>query len=70
VRSVPVFGEKWAGEIGLSDLETREYALTACKFAPRCPYRREICAQRKPPRVERAGGREALCFKPADYREE
>ncbi len=70
LRSVPVFGERWTGEIGLSDLETREYALAACKFAPRCPYRREICARRKPPRIERAGGREALCFKPADYREE
>ena len=70
LRSVPVFGEKWTGEIGLSDLETREYALAACKFAPRCPYRREVCVRRKPPRVERAGGREALCFKPTDYKEE
>jgi peptide/nickel transport system ATP-binding protein len=70
LKSVPVFGEKWTGEIGLSDLETREYGLAACKFAPRCPFRRDVCVRRKPPRVERAGGREALCFKPTDYREE
>jgi peptide/nickel transport system ATP-binding protein len=70
LKSVPVFGEKWTGEIGLADLETREYALAACKFAPRCPARREVCVRRKPPRVERAGGREAMCFKPTDYREE
>ena len=43
LQSVPVFGEKWAGLIGLPDLETREYARAACKFAPRCPARREVC---------------------------
>ena len=70
LQSVPVFGEKWAGPIGLPDLETREYALAACKFAPRCPHRRDVCARRTPPRVTGEGGRMALCFRPNDYREE
>ena len=70
MESVPGFGEKWAGAVGLPDIETREYALAACKFAPRCPHRREICARRTPPRVTGEGGRAALCFRPTDYREE
>ena len=70
LQSVPVFGEKWAGPIGLPDLETREYARAACKFAPRCPHRRDVCARRTPPRVTGEGGRMALCFRPTDYREE
>ena len=70
LQSVPVFGEKWAGPIGLPDLEAREYARAACKFASRCPVRREVCARRTPPRVTGEGGRMALCFRPTDYREE
>jgi peptide/nickel transport system ATP-binding protein len=69
LQSVPVFGEKWAGAIGLPDLEAHEYALTACKFALRCPARQDICTQRTPPRVTGDGGRTALCFRPVDYRE-
>jgi peptide/nickel transport system ATP-binding protein len=70
LESVPVFGEKWAGAIGLPDLEAREYARAACKFASRCPHRRDVCARRTPPRVTGEGGRMALCFRPTDYREE
>jgi peptide/nickel transport system ATP-binding protein len=70
LQSVPVFGKKWAGLIGLPDLETREYARAACKFAPRCPARREVCARRTPPRFAGEGGRAALCFRPTDYRED
>ncbi len=55
LQSVPVFGEKWAGPIGLPDLETREYARAACKFAPRCPARRDVCARRTPPRFDGRG---------------
>ena len=69
LQSVPVFGEKWGGPIGLPDLDTREFARAACKFAPRCAHRQDVCARRTPPRVTREGGRTALCFRPDDYRE-
>jgi peptide/nickel transport system ATP-binding protein len=65
--SVAKIGEKWRELVRLPDLETKEYSYTACKFAGRCPYVRDICRQVKPPMVTLEDGREVLCFKPVDY---
>ena len=65
--SVAKIGEKWSELVRLPDIETKEYGYTACKFAGRCPYVRDICRQVKPPVVTLADGREVLCFKPVDY---
>jgi peptide/nickel transport system ATP-binding protein len=65
--SVPKTGEKWSEEIKLPDVEIKEYGVTACKFAARCSYAKEICSTRKPPMVELSEGRRALCFKPVNY---
>jgi len=65
--SVPKVGEKWSEEIKLPDVEIKEYGVTACKFAARCSYAKEICSTCKPPMVELSEGRQALCFKPVNY---
>jgi peptide/nickel transport system ATP-binding protein len=67
LQSVPRFGQKWQGQIKLSDIETREFNIRSCKFAPRCPYAEDICRQQRPPRLKRPEEREVLCFKPANY---
>jgi len=67
--SVAKIGEKWSELVRLPDLETKEYSYTACKFAGRCPYVRDICRQIKPPVVKTEDGREVLCFKPVDYQD-
>ncbi|HQY90104.1 MAG: ABC transporter ATP-binding protein [Caldilinea sp.] len=65
--SVAKIGEKWSEVMSLPDMETKEYGYSACKFAGRCPYVRDICRQVKPPLVDVGGGQEALCFKLVDY---
>ena len=65
--SVPKIGEKWDDIAVLPDVETKEYAVTHCKFAARCPYVRDICRQQRPPLVEIGPERQALCFRPIDY---
>lgn len=65
--SVPKIGEKWSNIAVLPDVETKEYAVTHCKFAARCPYVRDICRQRRPPLVEVGPERQALCFRPINY---
>lgn len=65
--SVAKIGEKWSELVRLPDMETKEYGYTACKFAGRCPYVRDICRQIKPPVVTLEDEREVLCFKPVDY---
>jgi len=39
---------RWEGEIELSDLEKKEYALAGCKFAGRCPSASERCIDLEP----------------------
>jgi peptide/nickel transport system ATP-binding protein len=45
-------------------MEENEYALTSCKFAPRCPYASEACRRTRPYMVVSAEGRKVLCFHP------
>ena len=40
MSAVPRIGDKWADDdIALPDMESKEYSITYCKFAPR-PMRR------------------------------
>ena len=41
---------------------------SACRFADRCPARREICTVLAPPMVGIAEDHRVACFEPADYR--
>lgn len=36
----------------MPDMEDKEYAITYCKFAPRCPYATEECRQKRPDMVQ------------------
>jgi peptide/nickel transport system ATP-binding protein len=65
--SVAKIGEKWGEVVRLPDMETKEYGYVGCKFAPRCPYVRDICRKVRPPMVAIEGERKVLCFKPVNY---
>ncbi len=65
--SVAKIGEKWSEVVRLPDMETKEYGYTACRFAGRCPYVRDICREVKPPWVNTGVDHDALCFKLVDY---
>ncbi|MDQ6673552.1 MAG: ABC transporter ATP-binding protein [Chloroflexota bacterium] len=67
MQAVPQIGLKWSDEVAVPDLDNVGYTTSACKFAARCPYSRDICRTYKPPMVGLPGGRQALCFKPVDY---
>jgi len=62
--SVPRVGDKWEDDIAMSDIEEKEYAISFCKFAPRCPYATEECTKEKPGITDLGGGRKVMCFNP------
>jgi len=62
--SVPRVGDKWTQDIAMSDIEEKEFAITYCKFAPRCPYASDECKSAKPPMRDLGGGRKVMCFNP------
>ena len=62
--SVPRVGDKWEQDVAMPDMEEKEYSLTCCKFAPRCPYATAECLKDRPPMQELEGGRKVLCYHP------
>ena len=64
MNAVPRVGDKWNEEVSMPDLEDKEFAISYCKFAPRCPYATDICRQRRPDMVRLSGARQVLCFHP------
>jgi peptide/nickel transport system ATP-binding protein len=64
MNAVPRVGQKWSSGLVLSDTEEKEYALTNCKFAPRCPYATDECKTERPPLQELGAGRKVLCRLP------
>ena len=62
--SIPRIGDKWADEVAMPDIESREYLLSGCRFAPRCPYATEECRKNRPEMKNLTGGRKVLCFHP------
>jgi len=64
MNAVPRVGDKWAVDVAMPDMEEKEYALTCCKFAPRCPYATEECRQSCPDVVSLPGERKVLCYHP------
>ena len=64
MTAVPRVGEKWEEAVALPDMEENEYALTSCKFAPRCPYATEACRRTRPNMMLSEEGRKVLCFHP------
>ena len=62
--AVPRVGDKWSEELVMPDMEDKEYAITYCKFAPRCPYATDECRQKRPDMVKLSEQRKVLCFHP------
>lgn len=63
--AVPRIGDKWKDTtFAMPDMETKEFALKACKYAPRCPYATDECRQVRPEVQDIAGGRKVWCYHP------
>lgn len=64
MKAVPKIGDKWSEGLSMPDMEDKEYAITYCKFAPRCQYATEECRQRRPEMNKISESRKAMCFHP------
>jgi peptide/nickel transport system ATP-binding protein len=64
MNAVPRVGEKWNQEYVMPDTEDKEYAITFCKFAPRCSYATDECRKSRPEVIDLTNGRKVLCFHP------
>ena len=62
MEAVPRVGDKWDQEFVMPDMEEKEYALSCCKFAPRCNYATDKCRQERPGCTDLEGGRCVYCF--------
>ena len=62
MEAVPRVGDKWNEEYVMPDMEEKEYALTCCKFAPRCQYATDQCRQGRPDVTDLGDGRTVYCF--------
>lgn len=64
MNAVPRVGDKWDESFVLPDLEEKEYAITYCKFAPRCQYATDECRQGKPELEAISDTRKVSCYHP------
>ena len=64
MNAVPRVGDKWKEDLVMPDMEDKEYGLSCCKFAPRCPYATDECRKSKPEPKDIGGGRMVLCYHP------
>lgn len=64
MNAVPRVGDKWDEDLVLPDMEDKEYSITYCKFAPRCPYATDECRSRRPDMLQLNDTRKVLCFHP------
>ncbi|HPU43949.1 MAG TPA: ABC transporter ATP-binding protein [Dictyoglomaceae bacterium] len=56
----PTIETQWDEEIKLSTVEEKEFSLSGCKFAGRCPYVMEICKTQEPEEIS-VDGRNIKC---------
>jgi peptide/nickel transport system ATP-binding protein len=64
MNAVPRVGDKWDKEMVMPDIEEKEYAISYCKFAPRCSYSTEECRKKPPEMTYLSKSRKVLCFHP------
>ena len=62
MNAVPRVGDKWDDSMVMPDMEDKEYSITYCKFAPRCPYATDECRKNRPDMVDLGGERKVLCY--------
>lgn len=60
--SLALTDRKWNRKtFAASDIETKEFQLSGCRFRNRCPLAQEICKHQRPAAVRQADGREVYC---------
>lgn len=64
MNAVPRVGDKWDEELVLPDTEEKEYSISYCKFAPRCPYATEECREARPEMRMVGENRKVCCYHP------
>lgn len=64
MNAVPRVGDKWDEELVLPDTEEKEYSISYCKFAPRCPYATEQCRGTRPELRAIGENRKVCCYHP------
>ncbi|MBQ7486812.1 MAG: ABC transporter ATP-binding protein [Clostridia bacterium] len=62
MNAVPRVGDKWKDNMVMPDMEDKEYSITYCKFAPRCPYATDECRKSRPSMVDLGQERQVLCY--------
>lgn len=62
MNAVPRVGDKWKDNLVMPDMEDKEYSITYCKFAPRCPYATDECRRGRPQMKDLPGDRKVLCY--------
>ena len=62
MNAVPRVGDKWDDSMVMPDMEDKEFAITYCKFAPRCPYATDECRKKRPEMIQLDEERKVLCF--------
>ena len=62
MNAVPRVGDKWKDNMVMPDMEDKEYSITYCKFAPRCPYATDECRKSRPNMVDLGQERQVLCY--------
>jgi peptide/nickel transport system ATP-binding protein len=69
MNAVPRVGDKWKEDMVMPDMEDKEYSISYCKFAPRCPYATDECRKERPPETFLGPERKVLCYHPLGNRE-
>lgn len=64
MNSVPRVGDKWDKDLIMPDTEDKEYSISYCKFAPRCPYATDECRMTRPEMTAISESRKVMCFHP------
>lgn len=64
MNAVPRVGDKWDKELVMPEAEDKEYSISYCKFAHRCPYVTKECREVKPNMYRISESRKVLCFHP------
>ena len=62
MNAVPRVGDKWKEGGAMPDMEDKEYSITYCKFAPRCPYATDECRKERPPMKDLGSERMVRCY--------
>jgi len=60
--SIALTDRKWQREIYVaSDIESKEFQLSGCRFRNRCPLVQDKCVHERPAAVQKEDGREVYC---------